>query len=546
MTVHARAGQPAQESDLVDLTAMERAWHELRPDPADPEQRVAFGTSGHRGSPLRASFNEAHVLAITQAVCDHRRRAGIDGPLYVGRDTHAVSEPALVSVLEVLAGNGVRARVDADGGYTPTPVVSHAILGFNRDRERGLADGIVITPSHNPPEDGGIKYDPPHGGPADADATKAIETRANALLEQGLAGVARAGAGTGTAPEAWDYVGGYVDDLASALDLDAMRGCGLRLGVDPMGGAAVAYWEPVADRLGLDIEIVNPHVDPRFAFMPLDADGRIRMDCSSRHAMARLVAMRERFDLAFGNDPDVDRHGIVTRDGGLMDPNHFLAAAASYLFAHRASWQPSAALGKTVVSSAILDRVAAEAGRPLVEVPVGFKWFVEGLASGQIGFAGEESAGASFVRRDGSVWTTDKDGILLDLLAVELTARSGHGPDVLYRRLAERLGEPAYARVDAPASREQKTALSRLSPDDVPARTLAGDPVRAMLTRAPGNDAPIGGLKVTTDHGWFAARPSGTEALYKLYAESFRGADHLARIQDEARAILARVLQTAG
>ena len=550
MSLHPRAGRPAEAGDLVDLEAMERAWSGLRPDPAQPAQRVAFGTSGHRGSPLRGSFNEAHVLAIVQAVCEQRRAAGIDGPLYVGRDTHAVSEPAFVAVLEVLAGNGVNARVDRDLGYTPTPVVSHAILGFNRGRERGLADGIVITPSHNPPEDGGIKYDPPHGGPADSDVTKAIETRANELLAEGLAGVARAGVDLARLPdgiERFDYVHGYVDDLAAALDADAMRGCGLRLGVDPLGGAAVAYWQPIAERLGLDVDVVNPDVDPRFAFMPLDWDGRIRMDCSSPHAMARLVGMRDRFDLAFGNDPDVDRHGIVTRDGGLMDPNHFLAAASSYLFAHRPRWGAQAALGKTVVSSAILDRVAKAAGRALVEVPVGFKWFVDGLAAGRLGFAGEESAGASFLRRDGTVWTTDKDGILLDLLAVEMTARTGQAPDAAYRALADRLGgAPAYARVDAPATPQQKQALARLSPDDVDAQTLAGDPIRAMLTRAPGNDAAIGGLKVVTDHGWFAARPSGTEAVYKLYAESFRGAQHLARVQEEAKAIVARVLVGAG
>jgi phosphoglucomutase len=547
MPIHARAGQPARDSDLIDLASMERAWLE-RPDPGDPEQRVAFGTSGHRGSPLRTSFNEAHVLAITQAVCDYRRSVGIDGPIYVGRDTHAVSAPALASVLEVLAGNGVHARIDAGHGFTPTPVISHAILGFNRGRERGLADGIVITPSHNPPEDGGIKYDPPHGGPADSDATRDIETRANELLAQGLSEVRRDTADPARPRdgiEPWDYVSGYVDDLAAVLDVDVLRGCGLRLGVDPLGGAAIAYWHPIAERLGLDIDVVNPALDPRFAFMPLDWDGRIRMDCSSPHAMSKLVAMREGFDLAFGNDPDVDRHGIVTRDGGLMDPNHFLAAAACYLFDHRPGWSATAGLGKTVVSSAVLDRVAAAARRPLVEVPVGFKWFVDGLRDGSLGFAGEESAGASFLRRDGSVWTTDKDGILLDLLAVELTARTGHAPDLLHRELAGRLGESAYERIDAPASREQKAALARLSPADVSARTLAGHPVRGMLTRAPGNDASIGGLKVVTDQGWFAARPSGTEAVYKLYAESFLGPDHLRRIQEEAQAMLAGVLGTA-
>jgi len=543
MSQHPRAGQPAAPEDLVDLDALARAYHERQPDPAQPQQRVAFGTSGHRGSPLAASFNEAHVLAITQAVCEQRRAAGIDGPLYVGRDTHAASGPALESVLAVLAGNGVHARVDAGGGFTPTPVVSHAILTWNRGRTRALADGIVITPSHNPPQDGGIKYDPPHGGPAGGETTAAIEARANELLAAGLEGVARTAPAAGTAPvERWDYVGGYTGDLESVLDAGALRGCGLRLGVDPMGGAAVAYWGVVAERLGLDLEVVNAEVDPAFGFMPLDWDGRIRMDCSSPHAMSRLVAMRDRFDLAFGNDPDVDRHGIVTRDGGLMEPNHFLAAAAAYLFAHRPGWPAAAALGKTLVSSAILDRVAHDAGRPLLEVPVGFKWFVDGLLRGELGFAGEESAGASFLRRDGRVWTTDKDGILLDLLAVELTARTGTAPDALYRELAGRLGAPSYARIDAPATPAQKAALARLSPDDVAARTLGGDPVRAMLTRAPGNDAAIGGLKVVTDHGWFAARPSGTEAVYKLYAESFRGPEHLARIQDEARAILESVL----
>jgi len=541
MADHPRAGMPAETGDLVDLGALERAYFQHIPDSGDVEQRVAFGTSGHRGSALRGSFNEAHVLAIAQAVCDHRRAAGFDGPLFVGRDTHAVSAPAFASVLQVLNGNGVRVRVDAGGGYTPTPVISHAILGWNRGRERGLADGIVITPSHNPPEDGGIKYDPPHGGPADADTTRAIELRANELLAAGLCGVERAGG----AGEPFDFIGGYVDDLASVLDVDTLRGCGLRLGVDPLGGAAVAYWEPIAERLGIDLEVVNKQVDPAFGFMPLDWDGRIRMDCSSPHAMTRLVEMRGRFDLAFGNDPDVDRHGIVTREAGLMEPNQFLAAAAAYLFEHRPGWGRACALGKTVVSSGILDRVAQAAGRPCLEVPVGFKWFVDGLLAGSLGFAGEESAGASFLRRDGSVWTTDKDGIALDLLAVELTARTGKTPDAVYRELAGRLGEPAYARIDAPATRAQKRALGRLTPADLGLVTLAGDPVRNMLTRAPGNDAAIGGIKVVTENGWFAARPSGTEAVYKLYAESFRGPEHLARIQEEAQVALAGVLKGA-
>ncbi|MCP5155940.1 MAG: alpha-D-glucose phosphate-specific phosphoglucomutase [Ectothiorhodospiraceae bacterium] len=538
---HPRAGEHARAADLVDPAALERAYFERAPDPTDPTQRVAFGTSGHRGSALDGTFNEQHILAITQAVCEYRREQGIDGPVFVGRDTHAVSAPALDSVLEVLAGNAVVAHVDAAGGFTPTPVVSHAILGWNRSASGGTADGILLTPSHNPPADGGIKYNPPHGGPADTDATRWIEARANTLIAGGLHEVARA-TPRGDSTVAHDYVGSYVGDLAAVIDADAIRGSALRVAVDPMGGAAVDYWGHVSERLGIDIEVVNRDVDPRFGFMTLDWDGKVRMDCSSPYAMRGLIDVRERFDLAFANDPDVDRHGIVTRAGGLMNPNHYLAVAVSYLFANRPGWRSDAGVGKTVVSSAIIDRVAADLGRPLVEVPVGFKWFVEGLRSGRLGFGGEESAGASFVRRDGSVWTTDKDGIILGLLAIEMTARTGRDPALAYADITARLGEPAYARIDAAATPQMKAALGRLSPSDVKASTLAGDPIRAMLTRAPGNDAAIGGLKVVTDHGWFAARPSGTEAVYKLYAESFRGPEHLARIQEEAQAILATVL----
>jgi len=542
------AGQPAPADVLIDPAEVCRQYYSRKPDSSDPAQRVSFGTSGHRGSSLRTSFNEWHVLAITQAICEQRKKQGIDGPIYVGKDTHALSEPALRSALEVLAANGVETMIDRDGGYTPTPAVSHAILTHNRGRNTRLADGIVITPSHNPPEDGGFKYNPPHGGPADTGVTRAIEERANALLATALKGVARIPYETarraGTT-HAHDYVEAYVGDLGAVVDLESIQSAGLRIGVDPLGGASVAYWAPIAERYGLELEVVNATVDPTFRFMPLDWDGKIRMDCSSVYAMAKLIALKDRFDIAFGNDTDADRHGIVTRSAGLMKPNDYLAAAIAYLFAHRREWRADAAVGKTVVSSTIIDRVAAKAGRRLYEVPVGFKWFVQGLHDGSLGFGGEESAGASFLRRDGTVWTTDKDGIIMDLLAAEIMACTGRDPSELYRDLTRELGAPAYERIDAPASRAEKAALLKLSAADIGASTLAGDPIQTILTKAPGNGAPIGGLKVITANGWFAARPSGTEDIYKLYAESFRSRHHLERIQAEARALVRDALAKA-
>lgn len=533
---HPLAGKPAPHSILVDVPALISAYYTEAPDPSERAHRVAFGTSGHRGSALHASFNEAHILAITQAIAEHRAAKGITGPLYVGRDTHALSTPAFGTVLEVLIGNGVEVLVDAAGGYTPTPAVSHAILQHNAGRTQRLADGIVITPSHNPPEDGGIKYDPPHGGPAAGEETKAIEDRANALLEAGLDGVRRVTLDKARAKTtAFDFVTHYVSQLADVLDMEAIRSAGLKIGVDPMGGSGIAYWAPIAETYGLDLEVIREQVDPTFAFMCVDRDGRIRMDCSSPYAMAGLVELKDRFDVAFGNDTDFDRHGIVTR-AGLMNPNHYLAVAVEYLFTTR-DW-PGAAVGKTLVSSSMIDRVARAVDRRLVEVPVGFKYFVDGLLSGALGFGGEESAGASFLRKDGTVWTTDKDGILLDLLAAEITAKTGRDPSERYAALTEKHGEPVYERVDAPATPEQKAALKKLAPDDVKASELAGEPILAKLTRASGNDEPLGGLKVVTENGWFAARPSGTEAVYKIYAESFRGEDHLRRIQEEARAIV--------
>ena len=553
MPLHDLAGQPVPPHLVPNVPRLVAAYYTTRPDADDPAQRVAFGTSGHRGTSLDGSFAEAHILAVTQAVCEVRKAAGTDGPLFVGMDTHALSEAAWGTVLEVLAANGVEARIQAGRGYTPTPVVSHAILMHNRDRVgkagSGLADGLIITPSHNPPEDGGIKYNPPSGGPAGTEATQAIEDRANALLRAGLDGVKRMplerALRAGTTRE-HDFVRPYVDDLASVLDMEAIRSAGLALGADPMGGAGVAYWEPIAETYGLDLEVVNERVDPAFGFMRLDHDGRIRMDCSSPHAMAGLVALKDRFDVAFGNDPDFDRHGIVTRSAGLMNPNHYLAVAVAYLFTHRSGWPEGAAVGKTLVSSSMIDRVAASLGRRLAEVPVGFKWFVDGLLDGSYGFGGEESAGASFLRRDGTVWTTDKDGILLALLAAEITAVTGRDPGEHYAALEERFGRPVYARTDAPASRAQKAALKRLSPEDVAADTLAGEPVLAKLTSAPGNGAAIGGLKVVTENGWFAARPSGTEDIYKIYAESFRGEEHLAALQAEAKEIVSAAFERAG
>jgi phosphoglucomutase len=534
---HERAGQPAQPEDLIDVDAVRGAYYDIRPDPADPDQRVVFGTSGHRGSSLDGAFNEGHIAAITQAICEYRAAQGYRGPLFVGKDTHALSDPAWDTAVEVLVANGVDVRVDAAGRWTPTPAVSHAILRANRGG--GTADGIVVTPSHNPPRDGGFKYNPPHGGPADSDATSAIAARANELLEVGLSGVKRVSLEQAKASiGAYDFMSAYVDDLPSAVDLDAVRSAGIRVGADPLGGASVDYWAAVAERHRLDLTVVNPTVDPTWRFMTLDTDGKIRMDCSSPNAMASLIAQRERFDIATGNDADSDRHGIVTPDGGLMNPNHYLAVAISYLYANRAGWPASSAVGKTLVSSSMIDRVADEIGRRLLEVPVGFKWFVPGLLDGSVGFGGEESAGASFLRANGQAWTTDKDGIILALLASEILARTGKTPSQHYADLVGRHGDPAYARVDAPANREQKAKLGRLSPDDVKADTVAGEPITAILTTAPGNGESIGGLKVTTESAWFAARPSGTEDVYKIYAESFRGADHLAEVQAEARELV--------
>jgi phosphoglucomutase len=530
---------------LVDIDQLRKEYYERKPDISDSAERVSFGTSGHRGSSLRGSFNEAHVLAITQAICEYRNSQGIDGPLYIGKDTHALSEPAFATALEVLAANGVEAMIDASDGYTPTPAVSHAILTYNRGRASGLADGIVITPSHNPPEDGGFKYNPPNGGPADTDVTRWIEDRAKKLLVQDLKGVARIPfekARHARTIHRYDFVNSYVGDLGSVVDLEVIRGAKLKIGVDPLGGAGVAYWRPIVERYGVEVEVVNETVDPTFAFMTLDWDGKIRMDCSSPHAMAKLIALKDRFDIAFGNDTDHDRHGIVTRSAGLMNPNHYLAAAIFYLFTRRPGWRPDAAVGKTVVSSSIIDRVAARVGRKLVEVPVGFKWFVPGLLDGSLGFGGEESAGASFLRRDGTVWATDKDGIIMDLLAVELMVRTGRDPSELYDELTRELGAPVYERIDAPATSQQKAVLLNLSAKDVKATELAGDSIQAMLTTAPGNGAAIGGLKVVTAQGWFAARPSGTEEVYKLYAESFRGSEHLRRIQEEAQALISNAL----
>jgi phosphoglucomutase len=545
VTIHPLAGKPAPKDLLVDIDKLRREYYSRKPDITDSAQRVSFGTSGHRGSSLRGAFNEAHVLAITQAICEYRSGQGITGPLYIGKDTHALSGPAFATALEVLAANGVDAMIDCDDGYTPTPAVSYAILIYNRGRTSGLADGVVITPSHNPPEDGGFKYNPPHGGPADTEVTRWIEDKANRLLSSDLKNVPRIDyerARHVATTHPYDYVGSYVGDLGSVVDMAVIRSAKLKIGVDPLGGAGVAYWRPIVERYGVQVEVVNNTVDPTFRFMSLDWDGKIRMDCSSPHAMAKLIGLKDRFDIAFGNDTDHDRHGIVTRGAGLMNPNHYLAAAIFYLFTHRPGWRPDAAVGKTVVSSSVIDRVAAKVGRALVEVPVGFKWFVPGLLDGSLGFGGEESAGASFLRRDGTVWATDKDGIIMDLLAVELMARTGRDPSELYHDLTRELGAPVYERIDAPATAEQKAVLLKLSPEDVKASELAGDPIEAMLTTAPGNGAAIGGLKVVTAQGWFAARPSGTEEVYKLYAESFHGSEHLRRIQEEAQALLARAM----
>jgi phosphoglucomutase len=548
MNISPLAGTPATPAMLINVPRLVTAYYAQRPDPSIPEQRVAFGTSGHRGSAFDAAFNEAHILAITQAICAYRAGQGIDGPLFLGMDTHALSEPAFASAMEVLAANGVETMIDRVRGYTPTPAISHEIINYNRGRKSGLADGIVITPSHNPPRDGGFKYNPPHGGPADTQVTSWIEQQANRLIAENLRGVRRVSldrALKASTTHDYDFIDSYAKDLDQVVDMEAIRSAGVRIGVDPLGGAGVHYWAVIAERYRLAMEVVNDAVDPTFRFMTLDWDGKIRMDCSSPYAMAKLVGMRERFDIAFANDTDHDRHGIVTRTAGLMNPNHYLAAAIQYLFANRSGWTRNAAVGKTVVSSSIIDRVSARLGRKLLEVPVGFKWFVDGLGSGELGFGGEESAGASFVRRNATVWTTDKDGMIMGLLAAEITARTGRDPGVLYEQLTQEFGAPVYERIDASCTPEQKQVLSKLSPDQLPADELAGDRIRATLTTAPGNNAPIGGLKVVTDHGWFAARPSGTEDVYKIYAESFRGPQHLRRIQDEAQALIGELFKSA-
>ena len=537
------AGKPAPREMLVDLAKLEREYFERRPDLPDPNQMVKFGTSGHRGSPFSGSFTEAHILAIAQAICDYRVYRGINGPLYLGKDTHALSDPAQRTALEVLVGNGVETIIQKDNGVTPTPVISRAILVYNRGRKDGFADGIVITPSHNPPEDGGFKYNPPNGGPADTDVTDWIEERANALLRSGNAGVKRVGDETALhSCRQEDFVLPYVRDLANVVDMDAIRGAGLTLGVDPLGGAALAYWEPINSLYRIDVQVTNPRLDPTFSFMTVDHDGKIRMDCSSQYAMARLVGLKDKYQVAFGNDPDSDRHGIVTPSSGLMNPNHFLAVAIRYLLTHRPMWPAKVAVGKTLVSSSMIDRVLRKLNRQLSEVPVGFKWFVSGLFDGSLCFGGEESAGASFLRLNGAVWTTDKDGPIMDLLAAEITARTGKDPGEHYRELRAEFGTPYYTRVDAPATPDQKANLQRLSPDAVRESRLAGEPITDKLTRAPGNNAPIGGLKVTTANGWFAARPSGTENVYKIYAESFQSEAHLSTILTEAEEIVNKAL----
>ncbi|ABM12770.1 phosphoglucomutase, alpha-D-glucose phosphate-specific [Mycolicibacterium vanbaalenii PYR-1] len=552
MAANPRAGQPAQSEDLIDVAAVVTAYYTVAPDPDNVDQQVTFGTSGHRGSSLDAAFNEAHILATTQAIVEYRAAQGTTGPLFIGRDTHALSEPAWSTALEVLAANDVVAMIDSAERYTPTPAVSHAILSFNRGRDSGstsssragdLADGIVVTPSHNPPRDGGFKYNPPNGGPADTDATSVIAKRANEILRDGLKAVKRIPLARAlNTAQRHDYLESYVADLPNVVDLHAISAEGIRIGADPLGGASVDYWAAISERHNLQLTVVNPLVDATWRFMTLDTDGKIRMDCSSPNAMAGLIANRDKYQVATGNDADSDRHGIVTPDGGLLNPNHYLAVAIDYLFTHRPEWATGTAVGKTAVSSSIIDRVVAGLGRTLVEVPVGFKWFVDGLIGGSIGFGGEESAGASFLRRDGSVWTTDKDGIILALLASEILAVTGSTPSQRYAELAGKYGAPTYARIDAPANREQKARLGKLSPEQVTATELAGDPITAKLTTAPGNGAPLGGLKVTTQNAWFAARPSGTEDVYKIYAESFLGADHLAEVQDAAREVVTKVI----
>ncbi|MCA9735215.1 phosphoglucomutase (alpha-D-glucose-1,6-bisphosphate-dependent) [candidate division KSB1 bacterium] len=548
MALHELAGKPVPLELLVNIPRLIAEFYTVKPDVQNPGQRVAFGTSGHRGTSGKGSFNEPHILAIAQAIAEYRRGQGIDGPLYVGMDTHALSEPALIAAVEVLAANGVEIFLQEGRGYTPTPVISRAILVYNQGRKSGLADGIVITPSHNPPVDGGLKYNPPSGGPADTDTTKVIENRANEILENNLKDVKRIPFERAlklSSTHSYDYVQPYVDDLANVVDMPAIVAAGLKIGVDPMGGAGVNYWTPIAEKYRLELDVVNPRVDPTFSFMTVDKDGKIRMDCSSPYAMASLIGLKDKFDIAFGNDPDYDRHGIVTKSHGLMNPNHYLAVAVWYLFQNRPGWSTDAAIGKTLVSSSMIDRVAQYLGKKLSEVPVGFKYFVAGLIDGSYGFGGEESAGASFLRIDGTGWTTDKDGIIMDLLAVEITAKTGKDPAQHYKKLEEQFGSPVYERMDAPANREQKAVLANLSQDMVTAQTLAGEPITAKLTHAPGNNAAIGGLKVVTENGWFAARPSGTEDIYKIYAESFKGAAHLHQIQEEAQQIVASALGAA-
>lgn len=546
--VNPLAGKLAPPAMLVNVPRLITAYYSNLPDPAIPAQRVAFGTSGHRGSAFENSFNEWHVLAITQAICQYRKQQGINGPLFLGIDTHALSEPAYASALEVLAANGVEVMIASDGEYTPTPVISHAILTYNRGRDKGLADGILITPSHNPPDSGGFKYNPPNGGPADKDVTGWIEAHANALLESELQGVKRISfeqALRAATTHRHDFINAYVSDLGSVLDMDAIRGANIRMGVDPLGGAGVHFWGPIAERYGLNLTVVNEYVDPTFRFMTLDWDGQIRMDPSSSYAMRSLIDLKDRFDIAFACDTDHDRHGIVTQNAGLLPPNHYLSVAIFYLFQHRPQWRKDAAVGKTVVSSQMIDRITAKLGRKLYEVPVGFKWFVDGLYDGSLGFGGEESAGASFLRQDGSVWTTDKDGLIPALLSAEITARMGRAPDEIYRELTQEFGDPVYDRIDAPATPAQKQKLAQLSPQQVLSAELAGEKIQSILTQAPGNGAALGGLKVVAQSGWFAARPSGTEDIYKIYAESFRGADHLQRIQEEAQAIVSAALATS-
>ncbi len=549
MAIHHLAGKPAPRELLVNIPRLVSAYYTQKPDASDPDQKVTFGTSGHRGSSLRNSFNEEHVLAISQAICEYRKSNHITGPLFMGMDTHALSEPALATALEVFAANGLTIIIQDGLGYTPTPVISHAILVHNRKRTSGLADGVVITPSHNPPDNGGFKYNPPKGGPADTETTKVIENRANDLLTNGNKDVHRIPferALSADSTHQHDYIGPYTEDLVNIIDMEAISKSGLKIGVDPLGGAAVEFWSPISERFKINIEVVNDIIDPTFRFMTVDKDGKIRMDCSSVYAMASLIGLKDNFDIAFGNDPDADRHGIVTKGAGLLNPNHYLAVAVSYLFQNRPGWKPDAAVGKTLVSSSMIDRVANQLKRKLSEVPVGFKWFVSGLIDGSYGFGGEESAGASFLRKDGTVWTTDKDGIIMNLLAAEITAKMNRSPDELYKALEDRFGSPVYERIDSPANPEQKAILKALSPDMIEARELAGDKIISRLTNAPGNGAPIGGLKVVTENGWFAARPSGTEDIYKIYTESFKGKEHLKQIQEEAQAIVSEAFQKAG